>query len=976
MRQRAVEPSAETTITLSKTEGWRAAKTDVTINLSKMAAATEAPPAGVVPIFLRPTTAERLGLKTGPRVLDVAPFARVQKSELVAEIAKLGVMSDFSDHKVAIQQCEMEDILIVSDTSQKWGEIFALVVTREAKAAMEDDLARREQERLDPGKAAREAEELAQRRREEEEEREMQLLVFDPSPRLARPWASASAELSAAEVTVAASQQLHTDAPVGPATALLASPAASLVTMAPCRPLVRFEVTLQRSGEARLTPFIAMASPVIELRSAKEKLIPPMECDVGVQAAPLLRDACIQVGKRRAATQVTQTEAPAQPPFVSEERLEAFFARVMPVLEDALTENEAIDLFANTQELAAAHYQMERFENALEIAARSAVLGIGLDVAMGEVEPRLATWGERSFLQAGAGGVASRGIGAVVAAEASSRTGSHVEVRELKNFAHPAFTKNQPLVGIEWVPRGITSLDLVAVAVGQDLAFSSRLQLAAHPLKGFLVLWNTMQLVRPSLVLEAPEEIVCFQFAPAANDGSCSIAAGLSTGQVAFWHLDSIASAAAASQREGASEAESTIKPSLITALEYSHRGSVSCLRWIANDAQVDSRSEQIADEHQAAPGDKSTQLISFSADGFAHVWDLRFQEIAEGLLPWVAKPRIMPVQKGGSAILSGAIQAIFAPILRAQLKRPDGIGDLSVRSVCFDLGTANRRQLRTRFLAGSDEGDLFIADLVPRTPPAGAAPTRSTADDDEGHSDGQDLLRWISRLHASAIRGVSRSPQLPDVALCTFDTHVSLVKSPARATTVASLGPWSMMSLVGSIPALGGTICCAEWSPRRAGVIAVGCSDGSVQLWDLIADQHQPAQVCKVSHVPIRSLAFAWRGSLGRGILAAGDSLGTLFLLELPDSLTTPVHNEAEILAAVLSREEQRQDGMSAAGASSAAASVAVAETTGAPLRAIPISVGDELDELELLDSLGVSALSFEELQQQYSALCAQLNI
>lgn len=91
------------------------------------------PPAGVKPIFLRGITCEKFGLKTGEGVNDLIDNKYLMKEEIMKEITIMGVMSDFEPAKKMIEAYQTEQILIVIDKEQKYGETFLLILSDEAR---------------------------------------------------------------------------------------------------------------------------------------------------------------------------------------------------------------------------------------------------------------------------------------------------------------------------------------------------------------------------------------------------------------------------------------------------------------------------------------------------------------------------------------------------------------------------------------------------------------------------------------------------------------------------------------------------------------------------------------------------------------------------------------------------------------------------------------------------------------------------
>jgi hypothetical protein len=113
----------------------------------------EKAPAGVLPIFLRGSTCEKYGLKTGDGVMDLVDYAYLRTEDLTKEIQTLGVMSDFEPAKKQLDSCTLEKILIIIDKSQIYGEVFLLCLTESSQneffAKIQEKLDSIEKQRLE-----------------------------------------------------------------------------------------------------------------------------------------------------------------------------------------------------------------------------------------------------------------------------------------------------------------------------------------------------------------------------------------------------------------------------------------------------------------------------------------------------------------------------------------------------------------------------------------------------------------------------------------------------------------------------------------------------------------------------------------------------------------------------------------------------------------------------------------------------------
>ncbi len=99
-----------------------------------------------------------------------------------------------------------------------------------------------------------------------------------------------------------------------------------------------------------------------------------------------------------------------------------------------------------------------------------------------------------------------------------------------------------------------------------------------------------------------------------------------------------------------------------------------------------------------------------------------------------------------------------------------------------------------------------------------------------------------------------------------------------------------------------------------------MGKADGSIDIWDLTDRSHEASLTVNVSSVAISSIEFwtskstscrTWtrltRPDGHQQLLACGDDLGTLHILEMPRSFRNKGANETNIIKLVFEREVQR---------------------------------------------------------------------
>ncbi|EDL34441.1 dynein axonemal intermediate chain 2 isoform X1 [Mus musculus] len=93
-------------------------------------------------------------------------------------------------------------------------------------------------------------------------------------------------------------------------------------------------------------------------------------------------------------------------------------------------------------------------------------------------------------------------------------------------------------------------------------------------------------------------------------------------------------------------------------------------------------------------------------------------------------------------------------------------------------------------------------------------------------------------------------------------------------------------------------------WSPVRPAVFFTTKMDGTLDIWDLVFKQCDPALSLKVCDDPLFCLRVQDNGCL----IACGSELGTTTLLEVSSSLSTLQRNEKNIASSIFERETRRE--------------------------------------------------------------------
>ncbi|TPX36281.1 hypothetical protein SmJEL517_g01647 [Synchytrium microbalum] len=478
--------------------------------------------------------------------------------------------------------------------------------------------------------------------------------------------------------------------------------------------------------------------------------------------------------------------------------------------------------------------------------------------------------------------------------------GSQAHLQEYQSFTDLRHSKDRTISCIAWHPiqKGI-----VAVSCEQRVTLDERIEMgpSSRSRQALILIWSFHDPIHPQLILEAPDDVHCFAFAP--HDPSI-VAAGCINGQVAIWDLSDFQdklrvgrrarSAGGNSGNSGESEVSAGHTAAATSAIgagkapeipichwaaassiESGHRMAVGDLIWFPKGMELNSHTGEIVETSDGS----HRQFMTAALDGQVLFWDVRTRKDFRSMdLVWKPFWRITLAPSDGAFEYGLTKLAIRGPVR----ERNDAKGSQNMLAVHSDKIL---EKAISKFFCATEEGDLLYADWLSEKSDEKAPTSR---------------IESTLPAHPGCISDLQRSPFFPDILLSVGGWTFSIWKEKVTTGPLLTSAPSSTYLISG------------RWSPTRPGLFFITRADGAIEIWDLMDRSHVPSSVQTVCSAGIASMEihqYGGKASERRQFIAAGDDDGSLRILEVPRGLSKAARNERSFVASFFDREVKRLD-------------------------------------------------------------------
>jgi len=466
----------------------------------------------------------------------------------------------------------------------------------------------------------------------------------------------------------------------------------------------------------------------------------------------------------------------------------------------------------------------------------------------------------------------------------------HVNLQEYQSFTDLQHSKDRPVICIDWHP---VQMGILGVSCVKSLTFDERAATGLNvKLKDSLILiWSLFDPIHPLLLLEAPDDIMSFQFNPQNTN---IIAGGCINGQVVLWDISEYQEKLKMSRKnkyevsDNLKTKEKTTETPIIkyivaSSIEHSHRMTITSLQWLPKHMEISNNGE-LLDE----PCGDINQLITGSLDGQVYFWDLRFKKEIKMLdLTWRPLLRLAISSLDNTYDYGIMCINIQRSLIFETEKKKDKDKTKSLKFSDKDDDDndieVDKKQL-CKFYCGTEDGDLIYANWL-----------SSETVEDKGSAS---RIENVFEGHYGPICDIKRSPFFPTIILSVGGKSFRIWKEGVSEGPLL-ISPLSTVNLTSG-----------EWSPTRPGVFFIGKRDGTIEIWDLI-DRSNAAISCQnISSTGVTFLnihQYKNKSRSNRQFLASGDDEGTLHVIEIPKNLNKIKRNEKSLMKNFFEREESK---------------------------------------------------------------------
>ncbi|XP_075944011.1 dynein axonemal intermediate chain 3 [Anarhichas minor] len=457
-----------------------------------------------------------------------------------------------------------------------------------------------------------------------------------------------------------------------------------------------------------------------------------------------------------------------------------------------------------------------------------------------------------------------------------------------KAFSDQHDTKDKKTSSVNWHP---TIYGVIAVALTEKRQEQESTTFGSED--SLILFYSFSDPSNAQLLLECPDDIFAFEFCPSDPN---IIVGGCKNGQVVLWDISAHVTHLQGTQpvkkvsvntdtydlyykKENKTPA---VPYCAVSAIDSSHKAPITDVHWLPPTFEVTKTGLPVENKDNI-----SAQIVTCSPDCALMFWDVRVPH---------RKQNVDQRTPDGVPDTFKHLDHIWKPLFRVSLPKIDTSGVYA--PLKFSLANTARtteaaddgsskvvpdfRQLRvpsaktvtaledvnTKLFIGTELGEMIYTDW-------------KLVKDDAGRLHSAKPLHCFS-IHHWLVNTVQLSPFFKDIVLTTGSWNFAIWKEGVMDGPIIESPRFEKWCTAGC------------WSLSRPAIFFIGKEDGSIEVWNLLENTNEPAQVhTLVTNAKITCIK-PWTASPKQHFLAVTDELGMLRVLEIPKALCVPSWNES----------------------------------------------------------------------------------
>ncbi|KAM6938652.1 dynein axonemal intermediate chain 3-like [Lycodopsis pacificus] len=457
-----------------------------------------------------------------------------------------------------------------------------------------------------------------------------------------------------------------------------------------------------------------------------------------------------------------------------------------------------------------------------------------------------------------------------------------------KAFSDQHYTEDKNISSVNWHP---TIYGVIAVALTVKRQEQESTTFGSED--SLILFYSFSDPSNAQLLLECPDDIFAFEFCPSDPN---IIVGGCKNGQVVLWdisahvaHLQGTQPVKKVSVNTDTYDLDSkkenktpAVPYCAVSGIDSSHKAPITDVHWLPSTFEVTKTGLPVENKYNI-----SAQIVTCSPDCALMFWDVRVPH---------RKQNVDQRTPDGVPDTFKHLDHTWKPLFRVSLPKIDTRGGYA--PLKFSLANTARtteaaddgsskvvpdfRQLRvpsaktlttledvnTKLFIGTELGEMIYTDW-------------KLVKDDAGRLHSAKPLHCFS-IHHLLMNTVQLSPFFKDIVLTTGSWNFAIWKEGVMDDPIIESPRFEKWCTAGC------------WSLSRPAVFFIGKEDGSIEVWNLLENTNEPAQVHPLLTNAKITCIKPWTASPKQHFLAVTDELGLLRVLEIPKALCVPSWNES----------------------------------------------------------------------------------